>query len=55
MAKIQARGYLIAGVDQNTYLWGYRDPNTGQYSGFDIDMLLDPLAGVGRHGRDKNH
>ena len=39
MAKIQARGYLIAGVDQNTYLWGYLDPKTGQYSGFDIDML----------------
>ena len=39
MAHIKARGYLIAGVDQNTYLWGYRDPNTGQYSGFDIDML----------------
>ena len=39
MAHIRARGYLVAGVDQNTYLWGYRDPNTGQYSGFDIDML----------------
>jgi polar amino acid transport system substrate-binding protein len=39
MAHIQGRGYLIAGVDQNTYLWGYLDPRTGQYSGFDIDML----------------
>ena len=39
MAHIKARGYLVAGVDQNTYLWGYRDPNTGHYSGFDIDML----------------
>ncbi len=39
MARIQARGYLLAGVDQNTYLWGYRDPNTGQLTGFDIDML----------------
>jgi polar amino acid transport system substrate-binding protein len=39
MAKIQARGYLIVGVDQNTYKWGYRDPVTGQLSGFDIDML----------------
>ncbi len=27
------------GVDQNTYLWGYRDPATGQLTGFDIDML----------------
>ena len=39
MAQIQARGYLNVGVDQNTYLWGYRDPTTGQLSGFDIDML----------------
>jgi polar amino acid transport system substrate-binding protein len=39
MAQIQARGYLEVGVDQNTYLWGYRDPVTGQLSGFDIDML----------------
>ncbi len=39
MAHIRDRGYLVAGVDQNTYLWGYLDPTTGQYSGFDIDML----------------
>ena len=30
MAQIRARGYLRVGVDQNTYLWGYRDPATGQ-------------------------
>jgi len=39
MAEIQARGYLRAGVDQSTYLWGYCDPVTGALSGFDIDML----------------
>ena len=39
MAQIQARGYLKVGVDQNTYLWGYRDPVTGQLTGFDTDML----------------
>jgi polar amino acid transport system substrate-binding protein len=39
MAKIQARGYLRVGVDDNTFLWGYRDPVTGSLSGFDIDML----------------
>jgi polar amino acid transport system substrate-binding protein len=39
MATIQARGYLKVGVSQDTYLWGYRDPVTGQLSGFDIDML----------------
>jgi polar amino acid transport system substrate-binding protein len=38
MAKIRARGYLIAGVDQSTYHFGYRDPFDGQLEGFDIDM-----------------
>jgi polar amino acid transport system substrate-binding protein len=38
MAKIVSRGYLIAGVDQNTYLFGYLDPTTGDNEGFDIDM-----------------
>jgi polar amino acid transport system substrate-binding protein len=39
MQQIQARGRLIVGVDQNTYLFGYRDPLTNQIEGFDIDML----------------
>jgi polar amino acid transport system substrate-binding protein len=39
MAQIEARGYLKVGVDQSTFLWGYRDPVTGQLSGFDIDIL----------------
>jgi polar amino acid transport system substrate-binding protein len=39
MAHVESRGYLIAGVDQNTLLWGYRDATTGQLSGFDIDMI----------------
>jgi polar amino acid transport system substrate-binding protein len=43
MAQIQARGYLSVGVDQSTYLWGYRDPVTGTLSGFDID-ILDQVA-----------
>lgn len=38
MARIQQRGYLIAGVDQNTYLFGYRNPFTGELSGFDVDI-----------------
>jgi polar amino acid transport system substrate-binding protein len=41
MAKIQARGYLIAGVDQNTFLFGYRDPKLNSLVGFDIDMVRD--------------
>jgi polar amino acid transport system substrate-binding protein len=39
MAKIRARGYLIAGVDQNTEPFGFLDPFTGQIEGFDIDMI----------------
>jgi len=38
MAKIAARGQLRVGVDQNTYLFGYRDPASGDIVGFDIDM-----------------
>lgn len=39
MARIVQRGRLIAGVDQNTYPMGFRDPITGQVEGFDVDML----------------
>jgi polar amino acid transport system substrate-binding protein len=39
MNAITKRGYLIAGVDQNTLNWGYPDPSTGQLAGFDIDMV----------------
>jgi polar amino acid transport system substrate-binding protein len=39
MAKILARGYLIAGVDQSTYHFGYFNPLDGQTEGFDIDMI----------------
>jgi polar amino acid transport system substrate-binding protein len=39
MAQIQHRGYLIAGVDQNTLLLSYLNPRSGQPSGFEIDLL----------------
>ena len=39
MATIRKRGYLTAGVDQNTYHFGFRDPFNGQLEGFDIDMI----------------
>ena len=39
-AAIKARGYLIAGVDQSTYHFGYLNPISGQIEGFDIDMVL---------------
>ncbi|HEY2672352.1 MAG TPA: glutamate ABC transporter substrate-binding protein [Rugosimonospora sp.] len=37
MADIAKRGHLTVGVDQNTYLFGYRDAVSGQVVGFDID------------------
>ncbi|KAA0932461.1 glutamate ABC transporter substrate-binding protein [Streptomyces apricus] len=40
--KIVERGSLVVGVDQNSYRWGYRDPNseskTAELEGFDIDL-----------------
>ena len=39
MATIRARGYLIAGVDQSTYHFGYLNPLDGKIAGFDIDMV----------------
>ncbi|MFG1807053.1 glutamate ABC transporter substrate-binding protein [Streptomyces sp. NPDC049040] len=39
MAAIVARGRLIAGVDQNSYLFGYRDPLTGRLDGYEIELL----------------
>jgi polar amino acid transport system substrate-binding protein len=39
MAKIRARGYLIAGVDQSTYHFGFLNPLDGNIEGFDIDMI----------------
>jgi polar amino acid transport system substrate-binding protein len=39
MEKIKERGKLIAGVDQTTFLFGFRNPTTGTLEGFDIDMV----------------
>jgi polar amino acid transport system substrate-binding protein len=39
MAAIKKQGYLIAGVDQSTYHFGYLNPLDGQIEGFDIDMI----------------
>ncbi|HSS09438.1 MAG TPA: glutamate ABC transporter substrate-binding protein, partial [Acidimicrobiales bacterium] len=39
MRHVQDTGRLIVGVDQNTLLFGSRNPVTGQIEGFDIDML----------------
>ena len=41
MREIQEAGKLVAGVDQNTYLFGFRDPTTNQLEGFDIDRARE--------------
>ena len=46
MATIRRRGYLIAGVDQNAYHFGYLNPFNGQIQGFDIDMLHAIAAAI---------
>ena len=46
MAKIAARGRLIAGVDQGKYLVGYRNPITGQLEGSDIDIVRRIAAAI---------
>ncbi|WP_455356586.1 glutamate ABC transporter substrate-binding protein [Streptomyces sp. SYSU K217416] len=39
IARIKKAGHLVAGVDQNSFRWGYRNPATGQLEGFDIDLV----------------
>jgi len=46
MATVRARGYLIAGVDQNSYRLEYLNPRDGQIEGFDIDMLHAIAAAI---------
>lgn len=41
MAEIKKRGHLAVGVDQNTFLFGFSDPETGELSGFDIDIARE--------------
>jgi polar amino acid transport system substrate-binding protein len=41
MAAIAERGRLVVGVDQNTYLFGFRNPSSGQLEGFDIDVARE--------------
>lgn len=51
--RITDRGQLIVGVDQNSYRWSYRKPQTDEPEGFDIDLvetiaedLLGPQARI---------
>ncbi|MEV6303523.1 glutamate ABC transporter substrate-binding protein [Actinoplanes sp. NPDC051861] len=41
MARIAQRGRLIVGIDQNAYLFGFRDPQTGDLAGFEIDLARE--------------
>ncbi len=45
MEQIYSHGTLKIGVDQNTYLWGYRN-QSGTLEGFDIDMLDRVAAAI---------
>ena len=39
--EIVRRGRLIAGVDQNTNLFSFRDPDSGELQGFDVDIARE--------------
>jgi polar amino acid transport system substrate-binding protein len=41
MEQIQRHGRLVAGVDQNTLLFGYLKPSTGRIEGFEVDLLRE--------------
>jgi polar amino acid transport system substrate-binding protein len=46
MRKIQKRGRLIVGIDQNAYLFGFRDPKTGELVGFEIEIAKEMARGI---------
>ena len=46
MAKIQAKGKLTAGVRQDVKSFGYLNPVTNQYEGFDVDMVKSVAKGL---------
>jgi polar amino acid transport system substrate-binding protein len=59
--EIKERGHLRVGVDQNSYGWGYRDPNSRgrqvELSGFDIDLakrIADEILGPRAPGQEPN-
>jgi polar amino acid transport system substrate-binding protein len=46
MARIVGRGSLIAGVDQNTFKFGFRNPFNGNIEGFDVAMARHIAAAI---------
>ncbi|WP_432107507.1 glutamate ABC transporter substrate-binding protein [Streptomyces sp. AA1529] len=52
--RIKKKDKLVVGVDQNSYLWGYRDPSTGTIEGFDIDLVKAIARDLlGKDGADR--
>ncbi|MEA5367295.1 transporter substrate-binding domain-containing protein [Amycolatopsis sp., V23-08] len=45
-ASIAQRGYLLASVDQNTSLFGYRNQASGTLAGFDIDLAHEVAQAI---------
>ncbi|MEV0895596.1 transporter substrate-binding domain-containing protein [Actinoplanes sp. NPDC049802] len=46
MARIAANGRLVVGIDQNAYLFGFRDPESGELVGFEIDMAREVARAI---------
>ncbi|RKT55038.1 glutamate ABC transporter substrate-binding protein [Saccharothrix australiensis] len=46
MERVLSRGRLVAGVDQNTYLMGFRNPFSGELEGFDVDMAREVARAI---------
>lgn len=46
MRAIQDKGRLVAGVDQNTFLFGFRNPSTNALEGFDIDRVKEVATAI---------
>ena len=47
LAKATSRGHLIIGVKEDQPNLGYRDPTTGEFSGFDIEIARLIATGLG--------
>jgi ABC-type amino acid transport substrate-binding protein len=52
LRRIQDRGYLIAGVKDNVLGFGYQDPQSGEYSGLEIDLARE-IAQIIFNDRDR--
>ena len=44
LARIRTRGRLVVGIDQSTNLFSFRDPTTGAFAGFGVDIARQVAA-----------